>query len=62
MDLIDYDSTKYQKIVDEYTKFLKNINITPTTFIPVSGKNGDNVASLSKKMVWYSGKNGFRYS
>jgi len=38
MDLIDYDSTKYQKIVDEYTKFLKNINITPTTFIPVSGK------------------------
>lgn len=56
MDLIDYDSTKYQKIVDEYTKFLKNINITPTTFIPVSGKNGDNVASLSKKMVWYSGK------
>lgn len=56
MDLIDYDSKKYHKIVDEYTKFLKNINITPTTFIPVSGKKGDNVASLSKKMGWYSGK------
>lgn len=56
MDLINFDSKKYHKIVDEYTKFLKNIDIIPTTFIPVSGKKGDNVASLSKKMEWYSGK------
>ncbi len=54
MDLIDYDEKKYDKIVAEYTEFLTNIGITPETFIPVSGMKGDNIASLSKNMTWYS--------
>ncbi|MEA1987391.1 MAG: GTP-binding protein [Candidatus Marinimicrobia bacterium] len=56
MDLIDYDEDKYKKIINEYTKFLKSINITAKTFIPVSGKIGDNIASISDKMKWYSGR------
>ena len=53
MDIVDYDKTIYDKISEEYTIFLNDIGIFPKTFIPVSGVNGDCVASLSNKMKWY---------
>ncbi|KAF2956277.1 GTP-binding protein [Marinitoga sp. 38H-ov] len=56
MDLINYDEKIYNSIVKEYTEFLNKINITPKTFIPVSGLEGDNIASLSNKMPWYNGQ------
>lgn len=56
MDLVDYSEEVFRSIVTEYRAFLKQINIDPKVFIPVSGMMGDNVASLSEKMSWYSGK------
>src|SRR6056297_1935612 len=56
MDLVDYSEEVFRSIVTEYRAFLKQINIEPKVFIPVSGMMGDNVASLSEKMSWYSGK------
>src|SRR6056297_3229633 len=56
MDLVEYSEQTFRSIVDEYQAFLKQINIDPRIFIPVSGMMGDNVANLSKKMPWYSGK------
>lgn len=53
MDLINYDKKKFEKIVDEYSGFLKNINVVPTCFIPVSGMEGENIASSNGKMSWY---------
>ena len=53
MDLVDYKQDVFDKIVSEYTKFLKEINIKPVTFIPVSGMQGDNIADLSEKTPWY---------
>lgn len=55
MDLVDYDQNVFDKIVTDYTKFLKGINITPKEFVPVSAFEGDNIASLSDNMPWYSG-------
>ena len=47
MDLPDYSQDVFAKIVNEYTAFLKEINVTPACFIPVSGMQGDNIAELS---------------
>ncbi|MEA1972095.1 MAG: GTP-binding protein [Candidatus Cloacimonadota bacterium] len=50
MDLIDYDQKVYDNIVVDYTKFLKSIKIEPKSFVPVSGMEGENIASNSQKM------------
>jgi bifunctional enzyme CysN/CysC len=57
MDLVDYSRDVFMKIVDEYTAFLKEINVVPACFIPVSGMQGDNIAALSPENTpWYTGK------
>src|SRR6056297_1293320 len=57
MDLVDYDRKVYDSIVKDYTKFLKDIDVVPKQFIPVSGREGDNIANHSKNMPWYDGLN-----
>jgi bifunctional enzyme CysN/CysC len=56
MDLVAYDREKLEKIVEEYTKFLEEITIFPSAFIPVSGMEGDNIAWRSAKIPWYNGR------
>lgn len=57
MDLVGYDSQIYEDISSEYAQFLKKIDIEPAAFIPVSGRQGDNIADHSPNMPWYSGCN-----
>ncbi len=56
MDLVDYDEKVFKNIIREYSEFLNKIDVTPTSFIPVSGLKGDNVANKSENMPWYKGK------
>ncbi len=56
MDLVDYKQKVYNKIVKEYREFLTRVEIEPIIFIPVSGIEGDNIASLSKQIDWYNGQ------
>lgn len=53
MDLVDYSEEVYNKIVKDYSEFLKQINIKPKAFIPVSGFEGDNIVSNSSNTSWY---------
>ena len=53
MDLVGYDQKVYEKIVEEYTQFLSEIDVSPSCFVPVSGREGDSVASLTDNMPWY---------
>ncbi|MGM0471679.1 MAG: GTP-binding protein [Bacillota bacterium] len=53
MDLVDYNEQVYENIVEDYTDFLSEIDVTPETFVPVSGMEGDNIASLSDNTPWY---------
>jgi len=55
MDLVNYNQNVYRTVVDEYSKFLEQINLNTNSFIPVSGRNGDNIAALSDKTPWYKG-------
>jgi bifunctional enzyme CysN/CysC len=53
MDLVDYDQETYEQIVADYTDFLSEIDMEARSFIPVSGMEGDNLASHSDNMSWY---------
>jgi bifunctional enzyme CysN/CysC len=55
MDLVNFDKGVFEQIVQEYTAFLTNVNIKPAAFIPVAGRDGENIASQSPAMPWYTG-------
>jgi bifunctional enzyme CysN/CysC len=55
MDLVNYDQNIFEDIQTEYSQFLGEIGVKPLCYIPVSGREGDNVASLSERTPWYRG-------
>ncbi|HBC86970.1 MAG TPA: adenylyl-sulfate kinase [Lentisphaeria bacterium] len=54
-DLADYKKDVYENIVKEYSEFLKNIGVTASSFIPASGRFGDNIVKGSENISWYKG-------
>lgn len=55
MDLRDHDEKVFNDIETEYRAFLTQLGVVPKRFIPISAKNGDNIATLSANMPWYKG-------
>ena len=55
MDLVGYDQNVFDAIVADYRAFAEAIGIKDFTAIPISGFAGDNVATHSAAMPWYSG-------
>lgn len=55
MDLVDYKQDVYDHIVEEYKVFLKKIDVEARCFIPVSGREGDNITRQINAMTWYQG-------
>jgi bifunctional enzyme CysN/CysC len=45
----------YRRTVDEYGAFLEQIGVQPAAFLPVSGREGDNLIQVSSAMPWYQG-------
>ncbi len=54
-DLADYNKDVYDNIVRDYSEFLKNIGVTASSFIPASGRFGDNIVKGSENIPWYKG-------
>jgi bifunctional enzyme CysN/CysC len=55
MDLKGYQQAVFEEIREEYKTFLSHLNIESPYYIPVSGFQGDNIASPSSSMSWYGG-------
>lgn len=55
MDLMQYDETVYDEIVETYAEFAKHIGLDNVTAVPVSALCGDNILTRSAKMPWYHG-------
>lgn len=55
MDLVEYDQQVFDDVTREYGAFLNEIGMQPQCYIPVSGKEGDNITRLSDQMPWYQG-------
>lgn len=56
MDLVEYDPRVYRRLVEEYSAFLSGLGMQAATFVPVSGKEGDNIVFPSQRMPWYEGE------
>jgi bifunctional enzyme CysN/CysC len=55
MDLAGYRQADFEALKAEYTAYLRQIDVEPVSFIPVSAREGDNIASASPAMPWYDG-------
>lgn len=55
MDLIGFDKTRYDAVIREYRVFLEKLGATPTAFVPICARDGDNIAGGSSHMPWYAG-------
>ncbi len=56
MDLVDYSREVFDQVVKDYTAFLKEIGLEARQFVPVSARNGFNVAEAAKSEIpWYTG-------
>jgi len=59
MDLVDYKREVFEDIQKTYNRYLKEIGVEPMAYIPVSGRNGDNIVHRSTQMPWYKGLTAF---
>jgi len=53
MDLVNYNQDIFEKVKKDTQEFLNKINIVPNYYIPVSAKQGDNIAKHSENLEWY---------
>ncbi len=55
MDLVNYQQSIFEQIRTEYNDYLAGIGVEPLFYIPVSGREGDNIVHKSKNMPWWDG-------
>ena len=55
MDLVDWDRSAYQHIVDAMEALAHRLGISSCTVIPISALHGDNVVTRSDAAPWYDG-------
>ncbi|AVV38886.1 MULTISPECIES: sulfate adenylyltransferase subunit CysN [Pantoea] len=56
MDLVEYEQTRFEQIKQDYLDFAAQLpEDLDIRFVPMSALEGDNVASASQTMPWYSG-------
>ena len=55
MDLIDYDQTRYERIIAAYQSFADQLGLRAITAIPLSALAGDNVVNKGEHLDWYQG-------
>lgn len=55
IDLLAYEQSAFDRIVAAYRSFAADLSFSTIEAIPVSARNGDNVASRSSHTAWYQG-------
>ncbi len=55
MDLVEYSQERFQQIVAEYRQWLFSVGLEPLFFLPISAKQGGNLAAPSPQMPWWAG-------
>ncbi|VFV35018.1 eukaryotic translation elongation [Lynx pardinus] len=52
-----YSQKRYKEIVKEVSSYIKKIGYNPNTvaFVPISGRNGDNMLEPTANMPWFKG-------
>jgi len=55
MDLADYAEDRFREIEREFRDYLTEIGVQPTFILPVSAREGENIAARPAAMPWYDG-------
>ena len=55
MDGVDYSAQRYEAVCSGARELLGSLGLEAQTIIPVSARNGENVATRSENMPWYDG-------
>jgi bifunctional enzyme CysN/CysC len=55
MDLVDFSQAVFDRIVDDYRPFARQIGLDEVTAIPLSALKGDNMLRPSARTPWYQG-------
>jgi bifunctional enzyme CysN/CysC len=55
MDLVRWEKGVFDAVVAEYGAFLERLGVKAAAFVPVSGRDGDNIATRSTSSGWYDG-------
>ncbi len=55
MDLVDYSQKVFEQVSSEYRAFLSSIGVEAQVFIPVSARQGDNIAARGENLDWFNG-------
>ncbi len=57
MDLVDWSEPRFREIERDFAAAVAGLGFEEARAIPVSARNGDNVAAPSANMPWYRGAN-----
>jgi bifunctional enzyme CysN/CysC len=55
MDLVGFDEAAFRATADACVSFLAAVGITPATVAPIAARDGDNIATPSGRMPWWTG-------
>ncbi len=55
MDLVGFAQDVFDGIVADYRAFAQGLGFAQITAIPISGRDGDNIALVSARTPWYAG-------
>lgn len=56
MDLVDHDEAVFDAVETEYRAFLTQIGLVPRVFVPISARQGSNIATHDEEHFdWYEG-------
>jgi bifunctional enzyme CysN/CysC len=55
MDLVSNSADRFGAVAEEYRDYLGRLGVEPSCFIPISAREGDNIATRSRAMTWYQG-------
>lgn len=56
LDAVDYSETRYQTLDRDIREYLGSMGIVPSEVIPISAREGENVAARGGKTPWYAGR------
>jgi bifunctional enzyme CysN/CysC len=55
MDLVGYSQATFDQVSRDYRKFLAGIGVEPRRILPVSAREGDNIAARGENLKWFDG-------
>jgi translation elongation factor TU len=55
MDLVSYAEAPFRAVEEEVGALLKAVGLAPRSYIPISAREGENIAGKAGKMAWYRG-------